>query len=146
MNKAKKQMLTTIFILLVFMGSSLSYAVLYIFPVEEQNVQWLARLNIYIDGNLVTIPAGIGLIEGQNTTGIHTYAENNVLYKEGPKNLTLENFFNSWGETFNSTCIMSYCSNDTYEIRMYVNGQPNYEFEKYSFNDKDLIDIDYSTI
>ena len=90
----------TIFILFVFMGSSLSYAVLYIFPVEE-NIQWLAKLDIYIDGSLVTIPSGVGVEQGVNTTGIHTYAENNILYKEGPKNLTLGDFFNAWGETFN---------------------------------------------
>lgn len=142
MNKEKKNRLMVLFILFVFLGSSLSYAMLYVFPVEE-NIRWVAKLDIYINGELQTIPGGIGL-EENNTAGFRTYAEDNIIYKEGPKNLTLGDFFEEWRQTFDSYCIFEYCRNSTHDLRMFVNNRINYEFEKYVVQDRDLIEIDYS--
>ncbi len=140
MKKENRRRLIVLFILFVFMGSSISYAVLFFIPTEE-NVNWRARLDIYIDGNLQTIPPGIG----ENTT-LYTLAADNIIYKVGSKNLTLGDFFDIWGEPFSSSCILEYCKNSTHELIMHVNNVKNYDFNNYILQNNDWIEIDYTTI
>ena len=140
MKKENRRRVIVLFILFVFMGSSISYAVLFFVPTEE-NVKWMARLNIYIDGQLQFIPEGVG------TGGsLYTMAADNILYKEGPKNLTLGDFFNVWSQIFNSTCILEYCTDSSHNLVMRVNRAKNYEFDRYVIQNNDLIEIDYTTI
>lgn len=158
MKKETKRQIMAMIILLIFGGSGIAAAFVYIFPTQQQvqNVHWHALLFIYINGENVTIPGDIGVVNGEAAPDvIHTHAgEPNMLHKEGPADLPLISFFYAWNEPFNSTCIMSYC-NGAGTVKMFVShctdetfqtcSAPiqNYEFENYSFQNGDIIEIYY---
>ena len=149
MNKLAKKQLTVFLILFIFLGSSISYAILYVFPGGDNSeiIHWHAKLDIYIDGEKQEIPAGVGLGGAElHPAVIHTHEEDHILHKEGPASLTLGNFFEVWEKTFNSECIFEYCSNSTHRVRMTVNNADNSEFGNYVFQDKDIIEIDYARL
>ena len=146
MKKETKKQIIVFFILFIFLFSSISYAIIYVFPVTN-TVHWHAKLNIYIEGELLTIPANVGLTGAEvHPAVIHTHDIDNILHKEGPADLTLGNFFEVWEQTFTSTCILEFCDNSTHQLRMTVNGIDNMEYGDYVFQDQDVIEIDYSKI
>ncbi len=121
-------------------------------------VHWHPVLNIIIDGKKQRIPANIGIGSQYSSsplwdpvmsmTGIHTHDDSGTLHWEimtVPKkeNLYFGNFFQIWGEPFNSECIFEYCNGNGKTVKMLVNGQPNYDFDKYIVRDKDRIEIVY---
>jgi hypothetical protein len=57
---------------------------------------------------------------------------------------TLGDFFAVWGIAFSSQCIMQYCNDDTRRVRLFVDGKPNFNFEKLILGDKQDILIEYS--
>ena len=56
---------------------------------------------------------------------------------------TLGSFFNIWGKNFDEDEILGNHENSDYEIVMYVNGKSNSEFEQYSMQNNDNIEIRY---
>ncbi|HLC76696.1 MAG TPA: hypothetical protein VJH04_00675 [archaeon] len=65
----------------------------------------------------------------------------NIIHKHA-KGITLGYFFGTLGIKFSSTCFVAeseYCG----PLKMFVNGQPNYDFGDYKFNDLDRILISY---
>lgn len=159
MQKDTKKQIMVFIVLFALIGSSIFAGLLYVFPTGEQNVHWHAVLRIFINGNEIPIPGDIGIPPGGDAppTVIHTHAgEPNILHKEGPANIPLSSFFEAWGKTFNSTCIMDYCNGPNGTVKMSVshctdetfqtcsNPTPNYDFENYSFQSGDIIEIDYS--
>ena len=150
MNRETKKQLIVYFILFVFVGSALSFAVIYALPGSgpgKEYVHWHAQLNIIINGEEITIPANVGIpVDSGNNVHpevIHTHATDNILHKEGPADLTLGNFFDVWDRTFSSECIFDFCNSEEGTVKMYVNGQPNTEFGDYIFKDNDIIAIEY---
>lgn len=61
--------------------------------------------------------------------------------------LTLGDFFASLNMSFDAQCFMAdgrpYCNDGEKALRMYVNGNPNYQFGNYEFRDLDRILITY---
>lgn len=105
-----------------------------------------SKLFIYIKGQQQTIPANIGLEPVEQP--IHTHDADNIIHLEFPGLVTLDNtrlqeFFKVWDKQFNSNCIFDYCNGPSGTIRMFVNGQPNNDFEKYPMKDEDQIEIRY---
>ncbi|MEK6826681.1 MAG: hypothetical protein AABX08_00270 [Nanoarchaeota archaeon] len=134
------------------------------FDSEEVNipsgaVHWHPRLTIKIDDVEFKIPTGIGInigkiadtyLSGMRMSPTHTHESDGTIHLENnnpskkPETLTLSYFFYIWNKQFNSSCIFEYCT-DKGELKMYVNGKENREFENYIMRDKDVILIEYTS-
>ncbi len=141
MKKTTKKQLFSLFLIVAFLGSTLTFALLNAFQDQEKDV-WVARISILIFGKLETIPAQVG-ISNNKTQKVFTVAADNLVYKTVNEEATLKDFFEIWGENFNSTCVLEYCNNANSSLRMYVNNAENFEYEFYTIKDKDNIIIDY---
>ncbi len=114
--------------------------------VSQTGIHYHPKLDIYIKGQLQTIPADVGI--GAVHLPIHTHDTDNIIHLEFSKLVTLDNtrlgeFFKIWGKQFNSDCIFDNCNGPSGTIKMFVNGQPNNDFEKYPMKDDDKIEIRY---
>lgn len=115
------------------------------------------RLTIRILGQNYLIPANIGLDpnlwqshqnDGSGMTGmspLHTHDTSGTIHVESTvvRDYTLGDFLAVWGVVFNSQCIMQYCADATRKLKMFVNGQPNLDFEKLILRDGQQILIEY---
>lgn len=84
------------------------------------------HLDIFIRGNKITIPAGIGVNEGEGfISPIHTHDTTGIIHVESPTNgtFTLGQFFTVWGVRFNDNCLGGYCNQGDQKLKVYVNGQ-----------------------
>jgi hypothetical protein len=81
------------------------------------------HLDIYVDGKHETVPAQIGIYDGQFLTELHTHDTTGVMHVESDKkrNFSLGEFFGVWGVRLTSTCVGGYCKPKT-PWRMYVDG------------------------
>lgn len=120
-------------------------------------VHWHPRLTIKIDGKIVPILSNIGInvgkivdtqISGMHMSPTHTHETDGTIHLENnnpskkPETLTLGYFFYVWDKQFDSSCIFEHCT-DKGELKIYVNGKENMEFENYIMRDKDEILIEY---
>jgi len=147
-KRATKNRIITIIILLVFLASSLTYAIMSAFPTEN-GVQsnWRARLVIIVFGESVEIPASTGVTNETIRSKLFTLSNDGIIYKQGSEDVTLGDFFKIWDKTFNSTCILEYCNNANSSMRMYIYTEDkqveNFEYENYLIKNNDIIIIDY---
>ena len=121
-------------------------------PTEEPDIisktpiHWHPELKIKILGEYQEIPANIGIGVVHQT--LHTHDVDGVIHIE-PKGLVRESdielgrFFETWGKTFNKDCIFDFCTGSEGQVKMFVNGEPNFEFENYIMRDLDKIEIVY---
>ena len=120
-------------------------------------VHWHPKLTIKIDGENINIPANIGVsignvvdtqLSSMRMSPTHTHETDGTIHLENnnpgkkPETLALGYFFYVWDKQFNSSCIFEYCI-DKGELKMYVNGKENNEFENYIMRDKDDIILEY---
>ncbi len=114
------------------------------FETPRGAIHWHPRLTIEINGETYPIPANIGI--GQAHMPIHTHETDGILHMENnrptKKTVTLGYFFEVWGKKLSKDCIFEYCT-DKGELKMYVNGEENFESENYFMQDKDDIRIEY---
>lgn len=112
--------------------------------VSKYPIHWHLKLKIKILGKYQEIPANIGI--GAVHQMIHTHDADGVIHIE-PAGSVYENdirlgrFFEIWGKTFNKNCIFEYCSGSQGQLKMFVNGEPNFEFENYVMQEGDIIEI-----
>ena len=127
--------------------------------VSQSGIHWHPQLAIYIKGQKQEIPANIGIGKQyasskwydsmMSMTDFHTHDASGELHwevMEGPvtkDHVTLKAFFEVWGKTFNSNQILDTKNGPDGTTKMFVNGQPNTEFENYQVKDKDRIEIRY---
>lgn len=126
--------------------------------VPKKPIHWHPKLKIIIKGQEQFIPPNIGIsignnmdnqISGMRMSPTHTHESDGTIHLENnkpwlkPETLTLDYFFKVWGKNFNRSCIFEYCNGRSSTLTMTVNGQLNYEFEKYVMHDKDEIIIEY---
>ena len=142
MKKSTQKKIISVFIIFAFLGSSLTYAIIYAFPVENQQGTWVARVSILIFGELQQIPAGVGITDDTRQK-VYTLDYDNLIYKDTDEQVTLGDFFDIWDQNFNSTCILDYCNNENSSMVMYVNGAINTQYELYKIQNQDSIIIDY---
>jgi len=93
------------------------------------------HLDIYIDGQPITIPAQIGIPPGyQANPGtsptdfisiLHTHDSSGIVHVESPSvtQYTLGEFFDVWGVRFTPSCLGSLCETKTKKIEVFVNGK-----------------------
>jgi hypothetical protein len=116
-----------------------------------------ADISIELCGKRVMLALEKGALEGP-----HTHKERNMIHFHerlpyepttgkilDTKPLELGTFMNEMDMRFNDRCIGQYCNGDLCPdgkpgaVRMFVNEQPNSEFDKYVWNDKDKIKITF---
>src|SRR6266550_4974244 len=92
---------------------------------EGEVVHIHQHLDIYVNGKHETVPASIGIYDGQFLTELHTHDTTGVMHVESPKKRTfsLGEFFGVWGVRLTSTCIGGYCKPQT-PWTMYLDGVP----------------------
>lgn len=118
-------------------------------------------LQIFIDGEKVKIPSGIGIpktkfqgefaVSGACFLPIHTHDSSGIIHVESPtldKEYTLEDFFKVWkvqlktikinGQdmpiTFSKDEILGFKADSTHKITLLVDGKSNTEYEKLILN------------
>lgn len=143
MRKETKKQLLTILILVAFLGSSITYAIIAAVPSSNQiQSSWRAQIAITIFEEQYPIPADIG-VTNQTTAKVFTTNSDGIIYKTGTDDVTLKDFFDEWGQRFNNTCILDYCNTNTSSMRMYVNNKESTDYELYVVKNGDFIWIDY---
>jgi len=113
--------------------------------VARNGLHWHASQSINILGQFQEIPAGIGLA-GLPHNPLHTHDRDSVIHMEFEgkvmaSDLRLGKFFQIWGKQFNKDCIFDKCSGEEGQLKMLVNGKPNFEFDNYVMQDNDKIEI-----
>jgi len=142
MRKSTKKKIMAMVISVAFTASIATTAISFMFPTQDQNQVWAARVSVVIFNELQTMPAGLG-IENNTTGKIYTLNYDNIIYKNTSDDIRLRDVFEMWGEQFNSTCIMNYCNNENNLMIMYVNRAVNTDYELYVIKNQDDIIIDY---
>lgn len=85
-----------------------------------------AHLSIYINGEAVTVPQGIGIApDGSCFYWLHTHTGDGVIHMEAPhrRSFTMGNFLNIWRKQFGQLGYPSQL-NITEGWQVYVNGKP----------------------
>ena len=131
------------FVLLIFLGSSLTFAIISAFPNETNAAGWRARIVIVIFEESYPIPGDVGIINNETEAKVFTISTDGIISKGVSEDVTLKDFFDVWDKTFNSTCILDYYNTNTSSMVMYVNGKENTDYELYAIKNNDVIIIDY---
>jgi hypothetical protein len=94
---------------------------------EGQAVHIHQHLDIYVDGNKVTVPAQIG-ISANNAfiSDLHTHDATGIMHVESPTvtSFSLGQFFAVWGVLLDQRCIGGLCAEGGKSLRAWVNGKP----------------------
>lgn len=93
---------------------------------EGQVVHLHQHLDLYVNGQKVTVPAQIGIdADGGFISDLHTHETDGILHVESPtqRSFTLGQFFAVWGLPLRATCIGSLCEKAGTQLRVWVNGQ-----------------------
>jgi cyclophilin family peptidyl-prolyl cis-trans isomerase len=137
------------------------------YPLATAHVH--ANLKIFVDGDPIQIPANVGAISNNHNPGaqmqiVHTHDTTGTLHIEpflSPTPVTqypdVGDFFDIWrtnassapnnpSATFSATSLMGRQADATHEVRMYVNGRRNFDFENYLIDEGDSITLVYTTI
>ena len=107
--------------------------------VSQDGLHWHAKLTVRVNGEVVDIPANMGL-SGPVHNPMHTHDdEPGLIHMEFggrvvKSDLVLGKFFTIWGKD-----IRSFGTN----MNMIVNGKENIEYENYQMQDGDVIEISY---
>ncbi len=80
------------------------------------------HLDVYVNGQHVTVPALIGIFGGSFITEMHTHTPDGVLHVESAKNrpYVLGQFFGEWGVRLSASCLGRYCGS----LHWWVDGKP----------------------
>jgi hypothetical protein len=95
---------------------------------EEGNALHIHQhLDILLNGEPVTVPAGIGINPmARFISPLHTHDVSGVIHVESDvkRDFTLGQFFDVWGVRFSKSCIGAYCAKGADTLRVFVNGKP----------------------
>lgn len=86
-----------------------------------------AHLDVTVNGQPVTVPAGIGTTKSARAP-IHTVDESGVIHivpeqSDKPETLTIGQFFTQWAVKLDKNCLATYCTDDKNQLLGYLNGQ-----------------------
>jgi hypothetical protein len=143
MKRETKKRLITIFILITFLGSSVTYAIISAIPSGETPSTWMARVVILINEQEYPIPLDLGIVGNQSVGKVYSSGTEGIILKSASGDVTVKDFFDTWGKNFNQTCILDYCNTNTSSVAMFVNGKANFEYQYYVIKSQDVIIIDY---
>ena len=106
--------------------------------VSRNGIHWHPELSIMVKGVKQEIPTNLG--EGESfMSPVHTHEAGGVIHLEfgglvRKSDITLSQFFKSWSKD-----MRSFGEN----MKMTVNGEENTEYENYTMQDKDKIELRY---
>lgn len=118
------------------LGAMILAGVVPVFFGLERHVH--AHLDVFVDGDPVPVPAGIGLVEPvprpdggvesalDGAAPLHTHTSDGIVHVEADRtspDLTLGRFFDLWQVRLTADCLGSLCSNGDSTLRVYVNGE-----------------------
>jgi hypothetical protein len=112
--------------------------------ISKQGIHWHVELSITTLGQKQDIPANVGI--GVAEHSIHTHEANNVIHLEftglvKKDDIRLGRFFEIWDKKFSQNCIFTKCNGPEGKVKMFVNREPNFQFENYIMRDKNKIQI-----
>ena len=109
-----------------------------------------ADFRMYIHGSLYNFSQEEYMSSEARTLSnfIHLHDEDGEVIHKHASGITLGFFFNTLGMELDPSCLIlangtEYCNDDSYKLRMYVNGRPNNDFQNYEFKDLDQILMTY---
>jgi hypothetical protein len=88
-------------------------------------LHWHAHLDLYVDGQPVTVPQDVGFGPDVQTS-LHTHDDSGVIHMESSDptgTFTLGEFFDVWGVRLTSSCVGGYCDTADRTIRVFVDGK-----------------------
>lgn len=114
---------------------------------SRNGFHWHTNVEVTILGEKRTIPANLGIGGGIHNS-VHTHEPDNFIHLEfsglvKKDELKLSRFFKVWREKFNSECILEFCNGEEGQVKMFVNGEENTEFENYIMQNDDKIEIKF---
>ncbi len=114
--------------------------------VSRTGLHWHPSLEIFIKGEQMEIPEGIGLAGVHSP--MHTHEDLPLVHLEfeGPvrgEDIALGTFFRVWGQDFSRESLLGHKNGSEGQVRMLVNGVENAEFERYQMHDGDQIELHY---
>jgi hypothetical protein len=83
------------------------------------------RLRIFVGGQPVPVPAGIGIDPAVGYAPLHTHDASGVIHVESPtvRTYTLGELFDVWGVRFTPGCLGGDCTAGGRQLRVYVDGR-----------------------
>lgn len=93
---------------------------------EGQVLHIHQHLDIWVDGDKVTVPANLGIDAGEAfISDLHTHDTAGIMHVESPtsQSFTLGQFFAVWGLPLSADCIGSLCEQGDKQLRVWVNGE-----------------------
>lgn len=99
---------------------------LQILTTEGQVQHTHQHLDLFVDGQRVTVPADIGIdFVTAILSPIHTHDATGIIHVESPivREFTLGEFFDVWGVRFDAHCVGGTCDGNGRSMSVYVNGQ-----------------------
>lgn len=105
------------------------------------------HLNIFINGQPVTVPANIGIAGFYSS--IHTHDTSGIIHVEAPfvAPFTLGQFFDVWGVRFTQNSIGGYVADATHPLKLYVNGKEyTGDFRTMELKQHETIAVVYGTL
>ena len=80
------------------------------------------HLDVYVNGEKVTVPPSTGIYGSSFITEIHTHQTDGVIHVESAKNrpYTLGQFFGEWSVRLSGSCLGRYCG----RLHWWLNGKP----------------------
>ena len=81
------------------------------------------HLDLFVNGERVTVPEGIGIGDGV-TSPLHTHDASGVIHVESPtlRSYSLAEFFAVWGVRLTKTCLAGECGEG--KLHFFVDGKP----------------------
>ena len=92
---------------------------------EGQVVHTHQHLDLFVDGEQVTVPAQIGIDSGGGfISDLHTHDPSGIVHIESPtqRDFTLGEFFAVWGLPLSADCIGSLCEKGSKQLHVWVDG------------------------
>lgn len=108
-------------------------------PLGESTDPWIIELIVEVDGELVDVPAMIGIDRLRAKQAVvHTHEAGGDVWLEGPDNgqATLSHFFTLWGVEFDGKCLAKRCN-----VEVLVDGEPASDLASVQFRGHKVIEV-----
>ena len=93
-------------------------------PPEGTTQHVHANLRIFVHGEPVTVPTGIGVTQDV-AAALHTHDDQGTIHVESQtrRDFTLGEFFDVWGVRLSDTCLGGYCEDGEDRLQVFVGGK-----------------------
>lgn len=91
----------------------------------QERVHRHAHLDLFVDGDRVDVPAGIGLdADDVPVSPVHTHNADGIVHVESPveRDYTLADFFRVWGLRADGGCLGGRCASGDRALHVFVDG------------------------